>query len=85
VSFYAQEYVFKLPLLEEGQHKSCESVLCQLVTECYVFLSFAQCTMYTTEDSANNVTIPNGVFWDIKPQFVLHMRHITSLLQSTAS
>jgi hypothetical protein len=27
----------------------------------------------------------NVAFWDIKPQFVLHRRHITSPLQSTAS
>jgi hypothetical protein len=27
----------------------------------------------------------NVVFWDIKTQFVLHRRHITSLLQSPAS
>jgi hypothetical protein len=27
----------------------------------------------------------NAVFWDIKTQFVLHRRHITSPLQSTAS
>jgi hypothetical protein len=27
----------------------------------------------------------NAVFWDIKPQFVLHRRHITSPLQSPAS
>jgi hypothetical protein len=26
----------------------------------------------------------NGAFWDIKTQFVLHRRHITSLLQSPA-
>jgi hypothetical protein len=32
------------------------------------------------EESDNNV-----VFWDIKTQFVLHRRHITSLLQSPAS
>jgi hypothetical protein len=25
------------------------------------------------------VTMKNGVFWDIKIQFVLHRRHITSL------
>jgi hypothetical protein len=25
------------------------------------------------------VTMKNVVFWDIKPQFVLHRRHITSL------
>jgi hypothetical protein len=28
------------------------------------------------------VTMKNVVFWDIKPQFLLHRRHITSLLQS---
>jgi hypothetical protein len=27
----------------------------------------------------------NGVFWDIKTQFVPHRRHITSPLQSPAS
>jgi hypothetical protein len=27
----------------------------------------------------------NAVFWDIKAQFVLHRRHITSPLQSSAS
>jgi hypothetical protein len=31
------------------------------------------------------VTMKNGIFWDIKPQFVLHRRHITSPLQSPAS
>jgi hypothetical protein len=31
------------------------------------------------------VTIKNVVFWDIETQFVLHVRHITSLLQSPAS
>jgi hypothetical protein len=31
------------------------------------------------------VTMKNVVFWDIKAQFVLHRRHITSLLQSPAS
>jgi hypothetical protein len=28
------------------------------------------------------VTMENAVFWDIKPQFLPHWRHITSLLQS---
>jgi hypothetical protein len=28
------------------------------------------------------VTMKNGVFWDIKPQFVPHKKHITSPLQS---
>jgi hypothetical protein len=30
------------------------------------------------------VTMKNAVFWDIKNQFVLHRRHITSPLQSPA-
>jgi hypothetical protein len=31
------------------------------------------------------VTMKNYVFWDIRTQFVLHRRHITSPLQSSAS
>jgi hypothetical protein len=31
------------------------------------------------------VNVKNVVFWDIKTQFVLHRRHITSPLQSPAS
>jgi hypothetical protein len=31
------------------------------------------------------VTMKKVVFWDIKPQFVLHRGHITSPLQSPAS
>jgi hypothetical protein len=31
------------------------------------------------------VTMRNAVFWDIKTQFVLHRRHITSVLQSQAA
>jgi hypothetical protein len=31
------------------------------------------------------VTMKNAVFWDIKTQFVLHRRHITSPLQSPVS
>jgi hypothetical protein len=30
------------------------------------------------------VTMKSVVFWDIKPQFVLHRRHITFLLQNPA-
>jgi hypothetical protein len=30
------------------------------------------------------VTMKNGVFWDIKSQFLLHRRHIMSPLQSPA-
>jgi hypothetical protein len=32
----------------------------------------------------NSIQIKNGVFWDIKTQFVSHRRNITSLLQSPA-
>jgi hypothetical protein len=32
-----------------------------------------------------SLILKNGVFWDIKPQFVPHRRHITSPLQSPAS
>jgi hypothetical protein len=35
-------------------------------------------------ESFTAVTMKNGVFWDIKTQFVLHRRHITSPLQSPA-
>jgi hypothetical protein len=31
------------------------------------------------------LSIKNVVFWDIKTQFVLHRRHITSQIQSPAS
>jgi hypothetical protein len=31
------------------------------------------------------VNMKNAVFWDIKTQFVLHRRHITSPLQSPAN
>jgi hypothetical protein len=30
------------------------------------------------------LTMKNALLWDIKPQFVLHRRHITSPLQSPA-
>jgi hypothetical protein len=30
------------------------------------------------------VTMKNAVFWDMKTKFVLHRRHIKSLLQSAA-
>jgi hypothetical protein len=35
--------------------------------------------------SIKAVTMKNTVFWDMKTQFVLHRRHITSPLQSQAS
>jgi hypothetical protein len=33
---------------------------------------------------SDNVTMKNAAFWDIKTQFILHRRHIMSLLQSPA-
>jgi hypothetical protein len=51
--------------------------------------------LYVNESGINRVSVRlevfmavimrNVVFWDIKPQFVLHRRHITSPLQSPAS
>jgi hypothetical protein len=38
-----------------------------------------------TFEVSTAVTMKNAVFWDIKTQFVLHRRHITSPLQSSAS
>jgi hypothetical protein len=40
---------------------------------------------FITFEAFTAVTIKNVVFWDIKIQFVLHRRHITSTLQSQAS
>jgi hypothetical protein len=39
---------------------------------------------YVRSEAITAVTMKNVVFWDIKTQFVLHRRHITSPLQSTA-
>jgi hypothetical protein len=39
---------------------------------------------YVRSEVFTAVTMKNVVFWDIKPQFVLHRRHITSPLQSAA-
>jgi hypothetical protein len=40
--------------------------------------------MYVRFEVFRAVTMKNVVFWDIKTQFVLHRRHITSSLQSAA-
>jgi hypothetical protein len=40
---------------------------------------------YVRFDVFTALTMKNGVFWYIKPQFVLHRRHITFPLQSPAS
>jgi hypothetical protein len=43
-------------------------------------------TFASIADDADAVkNMNNVVFWDIKTQFVLHRRHITSPLQSSAS
>jgi hypothetical protein len=36
-------------------------------------------------EASTMVTRKNAIFWDIKPQFVPHRKHITFLLQSPAS
>jgi hypothetical protein len=38
---------------------------------------------YVRFEVSTAVTMKNGVFWDIKPQFILHRRHITSPLESS--
>jgi hypothetical protein len=48
-----------------------------------VQLKTLQC--YVRFDVFTAVTMKNVVFWDIKPQFILHRRHITSPLQSPSS
>jgi hypothetical protein len=40
--------------------------------------------LFVTFDVFTAVTMKNVIFWDIKHQFVLHRRHITSPLQSPA-
>jgi hypothetical protein len=41
-------------------------------------------SMYARSEVFTAVTMKNVTFWDIKPQFVLHRRHITSPLQRPA-
>jgi hypothetical protein len=41
--------------------------------------------VFVTSEVFTAVTLKNVVFWDTKTQFVLHRRHITSPLQSSAS
>jgi hypothetical protein len=36
-------------------------------------------------EASTAATMKNVIFWDIKAQFILHRRHITSPLQSQAS
>jgi hypothetical protein len=48
-------------------------------------ISVANSSLFVRFESFTTGTMKNVVFWDIKPQFVLHRRHITSPLQSSAS
>jgi hypothetical protein len=41
--------------------------------------------LYSEQEAFTAVTMKNVVLWDIETQFVLHRRHITSPLQSSAS
>jgi hypothetical protein len=51
----------------------------------YVSLHSPAGYCYVRFEVSTAVTMKNAVFCDIKTQFVLHRRHITSLLQSPAS
>jgi hypothetical protein len=55
-------------------HSHCREYLNSYVT-------LTGCALY----QRRNVSPVQYVFWDIKTQFVLHRRHITSPLQSPAS
>jgi hypothetical protein len=50
-----------------------------------LYISLTALTILCKFEVSPGMTMKNVVFWDIKPQFVLHMRHITSPLQSLAS
>jgi hypothetical protein len=39
---------------------------------------------YVRFEGFTAVTVKNAAFWDIETQFLLHRKHITSLLQSPA-
>jgi hypothetical protein len=45
---------------------------------------YGQALLFVSFEVFTAVTMKNVVFWDIKTQFVLYRRHITSLLQSPA-
>jgi hypothetical protein len=48
-------------------------------------LIISSTSLYVRFEVFTAVTMKNVVFWDIKPQFVLHRRHITPPLQSSDS
>jgi hypothetical protein len=50
-----------------------------------ILISFVYIHFGVRFEVSTAVTMKNVVFWDIKRQFILHRRHITSPLQSSAS
>jgi hypothetical protein len=50
----------------------------------YYLSCYKNYVYYVRRDVLTAVTMKNAVFWDIKTQFVPHMKHITSPLQSPA-
>jgi uncharacterized membrane protein len=69
--------------------KRCSYVLSQLLYVPQVLHSIIDLHAGSTDDERlevfTAVTMKNAVFYDIKTQFVLHRRHITSPLQIPAS
>jgi hypothetical protein len=59
----------------------------QAVVTCYsdCIIPTTKLLMYLRVEVFTAVTMKNSVFWDIKSQFVPHMKDITSPLQSQAS
>jgi hypothetical protein len=60
--------------------------MCKILPRVYITISVCHSTVLSLvrREVFPAVTMKNVVFWDIKPQFVLHRRHITSPLQSPA-
>jgi hypothetical protein len=62
------------------RHQTCTYVIAECIR---VYISIK--SKVERFESFTDVPMKNVVFWDIKTQFVLHRRHITSPLQSPAS
>jgi hypothetical protein len=73
----------RIPMLPRARHWSTGNRYRKDPSDgiCVVMKKLASLVRF---DDLTAVTMKNGVFWDIKTQFVLHRRHITSLLQSSA-
>jgi hypothetical protein len=77
-------------VLSSMKHLSFKIELCDLdLAHCCSIPSYLLRLLVTANvvrfEAFMVVTMKNAVFWDIKPQFILHRRHITSPLQSPAS